>query len=121
MNGLFVAALLLGADLVATEAQAQTARAPQCSAREHRQLDFWAGDWDVCEWDEQDKVVARARVEGDRMVLTGTDHGPDGRPVLLRGVRKAAAGGVRETADTSGDGGKTWKPWFDLLFRAHKP
>jgi ketosteroid isomerase-like protein len=25
---------------------------------------------------------------------------------------------VRETTVTSTDGGKTWKPWFDLIFRA---
>jgi hypothetical protein len=27
------------------------------------------------------------------------------------------AGGVRETAERSSDGGKTWRPWFDLSFR----
>jgi hypothetical protein len=30
-------------------------------------------------------------------------------------------GGVRETAVTSTDGGTTWQPWFDLVFRPHKP
>jgi ketosteroid isomerase-like protein len=29
------------------------------------------------------------------------------------------SGGVRETAVTSTDGGKSWKPWFDLVFRPH--
>jgi hypothetical protein len=27
---------------------------------------------------------------------------------------------VRETADTSADGGKTWTPWFDLEFRPRR-
>jgi len=27
---------------------------------------------------------------------------------------------VRETATVSSDGGKTWKPLFDILFRKHK-
>jgi hypothetical protein len=35
--------------------------------------------------------------------------------------RRVAAGrlGVRETAETSADGGTTWKPLFDLVFRPH--
>jgi hypothetical protein len=28
--------------------------------------------------------------------------------------------GVRETAEISSDSGKTWKPLFDIMFRAHK-
>lgn len=34
-----------------------------------------------------------------------------------RGVWKPEKGGVRESAVTSADGGKTWEPWFDLMFR----
>jgi hypothetical protein len=33
---------------------------------------------------------------------------------------KPVNGGVRETAFSSTNGGKTWKPWFDLMFRPHK-
>jgi hypothetical protein len=47
-------------------------------------------------------------------VLTGVDHA---KGVIVRGVWKPENGGVRETAVTSSDGGKTWKPWFDLVFR----
>jgi hypothetical protein len=39
----------------------------------------------------------------------------------VRGTWKPADGGVRETAIVSTDAGKTWQPWFDLIFRPHKP
>jgi hypothetical protein len=59
-------------------------------------------------------------MEGDRMVLTGIDRGTDGKAVQLRGVWTRVPDGVRETADTSSDGGKTWKPLFDIVFKPHK-
>lgn len=59
--------------------------------------------------------------QGDRMVLTGTQRKPDGKEELIRGEWYRVEGGVRETAQTSGDGGKTWQPLFDLVFRARKP
>src|SRR5262249_38513464 len=31
---------------------------------------------------------------------------------------KPVGAGVRETAVISADNGKTWKPWFDIIFRA---
>jgi ketosteroid isomerase-like protein len=55
------------------------------------------------------------KIEGDEMVLSGKD---DAKGELVRGVWKPVNGGVRETAVTSTDGGKTWKPWFDLMFLA---
>jgi hypothetical protein len=54
------------------------------------------------------------------IVLTGADRSADGKKRLVRGVWKPEAAGVRETAVRSLDGGKTWKPWFDLDFRPHK-
>jgi hypothetical protein len=54
------------------------------------------------------------------MVLSGVDHTADGKERHVRGNWKPVNGGVRETAVTSTDGGRTWKPWFDLLFRPHK-
>jgi hypothetical protein len=51
------------------------------------------------------------------MVLTGADLTPDGRQRQARGVWKPVKDGVRETGVTSLDGGKTWQPWFDLIFR----
>ena len=54
------------------------------------------------------------------MTLTGTDWTSDGRSTRIRGIWKQAEGGVRETAETSDDGEKSWKPLFDILFRARK-
>ncbi|MGA8027440.1 MAG: hypothetical protein WB992_09855 [Bryobacteraceae bacterium] len=59
--------------------------------------------------------------EAGAMVLSGTDRAPGGQARQVRGTWKPVNGDVRETAVTSIDGGKTWKPWFDLLFRSHKP
>jgi ketosteroid isomerase-like protein len=53
-------------------------------------------------------------IEAGEMVLTGDDHA---KAALVRGTWKPVNGDVRETAVTSTDGGKTWKPWFDLVFR----
>jgi ketosteroid isomerase-like protein len=41
----------------------------------------------------------------------------NGNERQVRGTWKPVSRGVRETAVTSTDGGKTWKPWFDLIFR----
>jgi len=52
------------------------------------------------------------------MILSGHDlH--NGKPRQVRGIWKAEKLGVRESAFTSFDGGKTWTPWFDLIFRPH--
>ena len=58
-------------------------------------------------------------LHGDELVLSATEHLADRKSKLIRGTWKSVAGGVRETAVTSTDGGKTWKPWFDLMFRPH--
>jgi hypothetical protein len=54
------------------------------------------------------------------MILTGADRTADGRERRVRGIWKAEGAGVRETAVRSTDGGKTWQPWFDLIFCAHQ-
>ncbi len=64
-------------------------------------------------------LILEGKVEGDEMVLRGEDHAAGGR-TLVRGTWKAVDKGVRETGLKSTDGGKTWKPWFDLLFRSHQ-
>jgi ketosteroid isomerase-like protein len=61
-------------------------------------------------------LTIEGKVENGEIVLSGIDHTKDGDEVV-RGVWKAVDGGVRETAVTSIDGGKTWKPWFDMIFR----
>jgi ketosteroid isomerase-like protein len=58
--------------------------------------------------------------EGGQMTLAGSYRDAHGEETRVRGTWKPVAGGVRETAVTSGDGGKTWQPWFDLLFREGK-
>jgi len=58
-------------------------------------------------------------LQGGAMILSGSDR-VDGRVRQVRGVWKTIDGGVRETAVRSVDGGKTWQPWFDLVFRPAK-
>lgn len=53
-------------------------------------------------------------IQDGSVVLTGEDRSAG---TLVRGIWKAEQGNVRETADISADGGKTWKPWFDIIFR----
>ena len=54
------------------------------------------------------------------MTLAGSGLTASGEKRLVRGVWKPVEGGVRETAATSLDDGKSWAPWFDLIFRPHK-
>jgi len=54
------------------------------------------------------------KLDAGVMILTGEDHT---KHTLIRGWWKPMNGEVRETAATSSDDGKTWKPWFDLIFR----
>jgi ketosteroid isomerase-like protein len=64
-------------------------------------------------------LVIEGRVEDGKMVLTGVDRAADGGERLVRGTWKPMNEGVRETAVTSADGGNSWQPWFDLVFRPH--
>jgi hypothetical protein len=57
------------------------------------------------------------RFDGDRLTLQGPQLSPDGQETLVRGVWSPEAGGVRETAHTSKDGGATWQPLFDIYFK----
>src|SRR5215468_10407486 len=170
-----VLALFIIASIFACASDAAQSGTPAkpvpCSAPEFHQLDFWAGDWDVFEFDNSATQVARVTVDrildgcvlrenyedtdghtgqslsiydaalkvwhqswvtnrgqlllldggirGDEFVLNATEHLLDGRSKLIRGTWKPVKGGVRETALTSLDNGKSWKPWFDLMFRLH--
>jgi hypothetical protein len=53
------------------------------------------------------------KLEGGDIVLSGRNQ----RGALVRGTWRPVHGEVREFATTSTDNGKTWKPWFDLMFR----
>jgi hypothetical protein len=65
-------------------------------------------------------LTIEGAIEKGQMILSGADRAKDGARRLVRGVWKPPEGGVRVTADRSTDGGKTWSPWFDLVFRPHK-
>jgi ketosteroid isomerase-like protein len=64
-------------------------------------------------------LVIEGKFEAGQMVLSGSDLTSTGQPRRVRGIWKPVERGVRETAVTSFDGGNTWKPWFDLIFRPH--
>jgi hypothetical protein len=53
------------------------------------------------------------KVENREMVLTGRNQ----QGALVRGTWRPVNRDVRETAVTSTDDGRTWQPWFDLMFR----
>lgn len=61
-------------------------------------------------------VMIDGTLHGGEMVLGGMDDA-NGTEKYVRGTWKPMADGVRETALTSTDRGKTWTPWFDLMFR----
>jgi hypothetical protein len=62
-------------------------------------------------------LTIEGNFDGGQMVMEGADRTTDGKERRVRGIWKAVPGGVRETAVTSLDGGKTWQPWVDLMFR----
>ena len=112
------------------EAQATVSRAQNgCGLREqYNGTDGSSGeslsmyDPSAAEWQQTwlsnhgQVVVIHGTLNGQAMILTGTDHSGGGRR-LVRGVWKPDCAGVRETAERSSDDGKTWTPWFDLSFR----
>lgn len=63
-------------------------------------------------------VLIEGKVEANEMILGGEDYATGS---LVRGTWKPIDGGVRETAVRSLDGGKSWQPWFDLMFRPQRP
>jgi hypothetical protein len=65
-------------------------------------------------------LLLDGQLQSGRMVLTATEHGLQGDSSLLRGIWTPQRGSVRETAQRSKDGGKTWEPVFDIVFRPHQ-
>jgi hypothetical protein len=171
LNALLFAVLLATSSLPSFAQPPAPQAAAKCATPEHRQLDFWIGDWDAYDVDAPGKVVARNHVdrildgcalrevyeqtdglvgqsfslydasrkvwhqswvtnhgqlliieghfENGRMTLAGNQLA-DGREQKVRAVWYPEKDGVRETAESSADGGKTWKPLFDIVFRPHK-
>jgi len=58
-------------------------------------------------------------LEQGAITLRGADRTLTCARRLVSGTWRPVAGGVRETAITSIDAGKSWQPWFDILFRPH--
>jgi ketosteroid isomerase-like protein len=73
--------------------------------------DVWHQTWVT---NRGELLQIEGKLDAGVMVLTGEDHT---KHALVRGWWKPMNGEVRETAATSSDDGKTWKPWFDLVFR----
>jgi len=65
-------------------------------------------------------LLLDGKLEGGRMVFRANEKTPSGE-VLWRAVWWPEGPAVRETAERSLDGGKTWKPAFDIVFRKHTP
>ena len=65
-----------------------------------------------------DLLVIEGHRETNAMVLEGSRKTANGIETV-RGTWLPESGAVRETALVSNDGGKSWKPWFDLIFRKH--
>lgn len=65
-------------------------------------------------------LTVEGRFQGDRLTMEGAQPSPDGHATIVRGVWMPEAGGVRETAHTSIDGGSSWRPLFDIFFQRHK-
>ena len=63
-------------------------------------------------------LVLEGGMENGRMALRATETTKDGL-VQWRAFWIPQGAEVRETAETSSDGGKTWKPKFDIIFRKH--
>jgi hypothetical protein len=63
-------------------------------------------------------LVLEGEFRDGRMTLLATEATPNG-PLAWRGVWIPADGGVREKAETSSDGGRSWKLRFDMVFRRH--
>jgi len=66
-------------------------------------------------------LLLDGRFENGRMVMTAPEKQPDGTSALLRGTWWPEGKNVRSTAERSKDGGKTWTPVFDIVFRPHHP
>lgn len=67
-----------------------------------------------------DLLLLDGGMQGDRMVFKGLERKAGKLDALVRVAWYRQGGGVRETAERSLDGGKTWKTEFDILFKPHR-
>jgi ketosteroid isomerase-like protein len=61
-----------------------------------------------------ESLEIEGKFDGHSIIMTGEDRAAG---TLVRGTWTPEQNGVREVAVTSTDAGKTWKPWFDIIFR----
>jgi hypothetical protein len=64
-------------------------------------------------------MVLEGHFATGEMAMSGEDRS-GAKPRLIRDVWTKSRDGVREAATVSTDGGKTWQPLFDVLFRPHR-
>ena len=65
-------------------------------------------------------MVLSGAFKAGAVTLEGEYHSANGKSTLQRITWKAEDGGVRELAVSSKDGGKTWEPAFDVLFKKRR-
>ena len=64
-------------------------------------------------------VVIHGVLDGKDLAFSGWRHDGDVE-VLVRARWSPEGASVRQIAEVSADGGKTWRPWFDLDFRPRR-
>ena len=79
----------------------------------HRKL--WHQSWVT---NRGDMLVIEGRLQGRRIVLEGEQATAAGKR-RIRATWEPQGDGVREIATVSTDGGRQWKPLFDIVFRPH--
>jgi len=67
-----------------------------------------------------DLLLLDGGLQGKRMVFKGVERKAGKPDALVRAAWYRQGDGVRETAERSLDGGKTWKTEFDILFKPHQ-
>jgi ketosteroid isomerase-like protein len=65
-------------------------------------------------------LTLEGALQGKTMTLNGVDRTSEGTERRVHVTWEPTPNGVRETAIRSVDGGKSWIPWFDLIFRPRK-
>jgi hypothetical protein len=106
--------LILGGCVLREDYQSKDGHKGQSFSIYDASRDVWHQTWVT---DRGVLLVIEGKFERGTMILSGEDPA---KGALVRGEWKPENGNVRETAVTSSDGGKTWTPWFDLVFRPHK-
>lgn len=66
-------------------------------------------------------LTIEGSAQGGAMLLAGSYYRDNGQEIRVRGTWAPMGSNVRESAVTSSDAGKNWKPWFDLSFRPRTP